>query len=212
MNDLFSSLGIIHQTSFAYSPHQNGVDERKHRHLLNVAKSLLFQRGIPLKMWTECILTVVHLINKFPSSVLIGKSPFELVYGLKPILSHLRNFGCLCFSYVLNNSDKFSASEDNFATSMGENTSSEGTVPSSGLNAQNLPKNISKVQPDVRRSGRNVKLPSRFNDYVVGSSMIYGLEKYVSYSNLSAPNFCFSTNLNKSSEPNSYYEALKDSR
>ncbi|GJZ57138.1 ribonuclease H-like domain-containing protein [Tanacetum coccineum] len=114
MNDLFSSLGIIHQTSFAYSPHQNVVDERKHRHLLNVARSLLFQSGIHLKMWIECILTVVHLINKLPSSVLNGKSPFELVYGLKPILSHLRNFGWLCFSSVLNNSDKFSARDVKF--------------------------------------------------------------------------------------------------
>ncbi|GJU07119.1 ribonuclease H-like domain-containing protein [Tanacetum coccineum] len=34
----------------------------------------------------------------------------------------------------------------------------------------------------------------------------------VSYSNLSASNVCFSTNLNKSSKPNTYYEALKDSR
>ncbi|GKC75052.1 ribonuclease H-like domain-containing protein, partial [Tanacetum coccineum] len=107
----------------------------------------------------------------------------------------------------------FDGSEDNFATSMGENTSSEGTVPSSSsLNAQNLPENTSQMQPDVRRSGRNVKLPARFNDYVVGSSRKYGLEKYVSYSNLSASNMCFSTNLNKSSKPNTYYEALKDSR
>ncbi|GJY81632.1 ribonuclease H-like domain-containing protein [Tanacetum coccineum] len=66
------------------------------------------------------------------------------------------------------------------------------------------------LQPDLRRSGRNFKLPAKFNDYVIGSSRKYRLEKYVSYSNLSKNNYCFSTTLNKSSEPTTYYEALKD--
>ncbi|GKB93161.1 ribonuclease H-like domain-containing protein [Tanacetum coccineum] len=34
---------IVHQTSYAYTPQQNGIAKRKHRHLLNVARSLLFQ-------------------------------------------------------------------------------------------------------------------------------------------------------------------------
>ncbi|GJY16630.1 ribonuclease H-like domain-containing protein [Tanacetum coccineum] len=44
----------------------------------------------------------------FPSSVLNGKSPFSLVYGREPNLSHLRSFGCLCFAAVVKGSDKFS--------------------------------------------------------------------------------------------------------
>ncbi|GJT01388.1 ribonuclease H-like domain-containing protein [Tanacetum coccineum] len=34
MSDLFTSLGIIHQTSCSYTPQQNGIAERKHRHML----------------------------------------------------------------------------------------------------------------------------------------------------------------------------------
>ncbi|GJZ03090.1 ribonuclease H-like domain-containing protein [Tanacetum coccineum] len=66
------------------------------------------QRGIPLYFWTECVLTATYLINRLPSSVLNGKSPFSLVYGREPNLSHLRSFGCLCFAAVVKGFDKFS--------------------------------------------------------------------------------------------------------
>ncbi|KAJ0837766.1 putative RNA-directed DNA polymerase [Helianthus annuus] len=107
--DIFcKTKGILHQTTCSYTPQQNGVAERKHRHLLNLARSLLFQSGVPLKFWSDCLLTAVYIINRLPSSVLLGKSPYELVFGFKPSLAHFRVFGCLCFSTILNDSDKLS--------------------------------------------------------------------------------------------------------
>ncbi|KAJ0925089.1 putative RNA-directed DNA polymerase [Helianthus annuus] len=47
-----------------------------------------------------------------PSSVLNGKSPYELMFGFRPSLSHFRNFGCLCFSTILNEPDKFAYHAD----------------------------------------------------------------------------------------------------
>ncbi|GKC84249.1 ribonuclease H-like domain-containing protein, partial [Tanacetum coccineum] len=91
---------------------------------------------------------------------------------------------------------------------MGENIPSEGTVPSSsGLKTQDLPEIGSQVQPTVRRSSRPSKMPPKFNDYVVGSNVKYGLEKYVSYDNLNTSNYCLSTTLNKSSELSTYFES-----
>ncbi|GJX29327.1 putative RNA-directed DNA polymerase, partial [Tanacetum coccineum] len=112
MEQFLKENGIVHQTSCAYTPQQNGIAERKHRHLLNVARSLMFQGNIPLCFWTDCILTATYLINRLPSSVLAGRSPFSMLYGREPSLSHLRCFGCLCFSSILNTSDKFSSKSE----------------------------------------------------------------------------------------------------
>ncbi|XP_071700073.1 uncharacterized protein [Rutidosis leptorrhynchoides] len=107
MNGFVKNKGIIHQTSCPYTPQQNGVVERKHRHMLNVARSLMFQGGLPLYLWSECVLTACYLINRLPTVVLDGMCPYELVFNCEPNLSHIKTFGCLCFSNILNEKDKF---------------------------------------------------------------------------------------------------------
>ncbi|XP_071740396.1 uncharacterized protein [Rutidosis leptorrhynchoides] len=63
----------------------------------------------------------------------------------------------------------------------------------------------------VRRSSRESVLPKNFNDYVLDGKVKYGIEKVVNYSLLTHDNMCFTTNLNKSYEPKSFYEASQDS-
>ncbi|GJR94670.1 ribonuclease H-like domain-containing protein [Tanacetum coccineum] len=42
-----------------------------------------------------------------PTSVLNGKSPYDLVYNKPSPLKHLRSFGCLAYATILNSHDKF---------------------------------------------------------------------------------------------------------
>ncbi|XP_071687288.1 uncharacterized protein [Rutidosis leptorrhynchoides] len=84
MDDFIKDKGILHQTSCVYTPQQNGIVERKHRHLLNVSRALMFQGGLPLNMWSDCILTTCYLINRTPSSILSGCSPYELLFKKSP--------------------------------------------------------------------------------------------------------------------------------
>ena len=96
------SYGIVHQTSCPYTSAQNGVAERKNRHLLEVARSLMFTMNLPKTYWGDAVLVAAYLINRMPLKTLNFKSPLEILTGRTRFVVPPKVFGCVCFVHTKN--------------------------------------------------------------------------------------------------------------
>ncbi|CAN1291611.1 Retrovirus-related Pol polyprotein from transposon RE1 [Linum perenne] len=97
LKKFYTDNGMLYQQSCPGVSEQNGLVERKHRHVLDLARALLLESHVPSSFWVEVVHTVVYLINRQISTVLQNRTPYELLMGTKPSYSMLRVFGCLCF-------------------------------------------------------------------------------------------------------------------
>ncbi|CAL8999643.1 unnamed protein product [Prunus brigantina] len=100
-NKYCEEFGIQRQLTVAYSPQQNGVVERKNITVVEMAKSMLHEKGIPYEFWVEAINTAVYLLNRCPSKSLKKVTPFEAYTGRKPGITHLKIFGSPCHVHIL---------------------------------------------------------------------------------------------------------------
>ncbi|KAL4274119.1 hypothetical protein GQ457_13G011820 [Hibiscus cannabinus] len=72
ISDFYKAKGIQHQNSCVHTPQQNSVVERKHQHILSVARALRIQASLPL-----------------------------ILFQKQPCLEHLKKFGSLAYASVL---------------------------------------------------------------------------------------------------------------
>ena len=79
-------------------PQQNERVDRKHQHILNVARALMFQSHIPNHFWSYVVKHVVHLINCVPSPINWNKTLFELLHKQPPNFLNQKVFGCLAYA------------------------------------------------------------------------------------------------------------------
>jgi len=92
-----SKNGIIHQTCCSHTSQQNGVAERKHRHILDVARAMIIHMHVSKYLWSDAVLSICHLINRMSSSALHVKISFFCLHSHKSAFSVTRVFGCTCF-------------------------------------------------------------------------------------------------------------------
>ena len=86
----YSTQGLIHQFSCPYTPQQNGVAARKHRHIIECALTMLSHSQLPPSYWLYAISTAVHVINRLSTPLLKNLTPSELLFKSKPNITHLK--------------------------------------------------------------------------------------------------------------------------
>lgn len=89
--------GIQQLLSCPHTPQQNCLAERRHKHIVELGLSLLFQSRAPQKYWVEAFTTVNFLSNLLPHSANSNTSPYEMLHDKSPTYDALRIFGCACF-------------------------------------------------------------------------------------------------------------------
>lgn len=73
--------GIHHQMSCLYTSAHNGKAEHKPRYIIENGLALAFHGFVPLTYWVEAFEAGVFTISRLHSSLLRGKSPFELLFN-----------------------------------------------------------------------------------------------------------------------------------
>lgn len=68
---------------------------------MEISRACIHKSNFPVCYGGECLLTSIFLINRFPSSVHDGKTPYELIFVKGPRFDFLKYFGCLCFASTL---------------------------------------------------------------------------------------------------------------
>ncbi|MCO5604741.1 hypothetical protein L7F22_058911 [Adiantum nelumboides] len=93
--------GIQRQfTSCRYTSQQNGVAERKNRHIVENARALMDEKNMPHCYWIEPVSTAVYIMNRTPTAGVHDVTPEEKFFGKKPDLGHLKVYGCIAYVHV----------------------------------------------------------------------------------------------------------------
>ncbi|GJV71258.1 ribonuclease H-like domain-containing protein [Tanacetum coccineum] len=94
MLELCGNKGIKQEYSNARTPQQNGVAERMNRTLIEAARTMLADSLLPTTFWAEAVSTACYIFNRVRVTKPQNKTPYELLFGHKPIISYIRPFGC----------------------------------------------------------------------------------------------------------------------
>jgi hypothetical protein len=94
---VLAEQGTLSQFFCSGAHAQNGVAERKHHHLFEIAHALMIASSVPPHFYIVAVSTATYLINIQPYSALQGGIPFERLCGKTSDYSSLRLFGCVCY-------------------------------------------------------------------------------------------------------------------
>ncbi|KAL3510114.1 hypothetical protein ACH5RR_029515 [Cinchona calisaya] len=111
--DFCDHNGIFHEFSVVRVPQQNGVVERKNRTLQETARTMISECDLPQYFWAEAVNTACYVMNRVLLRSSLNKTPYELIFCKKPVVSYFKVFGCKCFILkIKENLGKFDKKSD----------------------------------------------------------------------------------------------------
>lgn len=92
--------GTVLDYTIKYTPEQNGKAERYNRSLVEKARSMTYEAGMPKIFWNEAIRVAAYLMNRSPSANLDNVTPAQIWYDKKPNVENLRVFGSMAYAHI----------------------------------------------------------------------------------------------------------------
>ncbi|GJU79878.1 putative ribonuclease H-like domain-containing protein [Tanacetum coccineum] len=94
MLEFCGNKGIKQEYSNAKTLQQNGVAKRRNKTLIKAARTMLADSLLPTTFWVEAVSAACYILNRVRVTKPQNKTPYELLFGHKPIISYIRPFGC----------------------------------------------------------------------------------------------------------------------
>ena len=98
-DQLLKDLGITHVKGNTLDHHYPGKAERMNQTITRMARTMLHHSNLPRKYYGEAHKTAVYIYNRMIHGNATS-TPYELMYGQKPKIDHIRIFGSICYAYV----------------------------------------------------------------------------------------------------------------
>nr|GEZ12371.1 retrovirus-related Pol polyprotein from transposon TNT 1-94 [Tanacetum cinerariifolium] len=164
---------ILHQTSVAQTPEQNGIVERRNRTLVEAARTMLSAAKVPLFFWAEAIAIACFTQN---CSLVIPrheKTPYHIINDRKSSVKFFHIFGSLC--YIVRNGENLDKlkEKDHVSSDPGpqcQRTTLEHDSLSPGPQCH---ENVPQVDRTVTTSNElDLLLSSMFDELLNGSSQV----------------------------------------
>lgn len=101
MTEYLASRGIQHHTIAPHRHEMNGIAERCNRTAADAVRAMLIAAHLSHGYWAEAYYAWAYVHNRSTLSFLAeGTTPYEIIYGLKPDVGHLRVFGSVAYARV----------------------------------------------------------------------------------------------------------------